>query len=438
MQVAHKVDDTRTPVRSLAYVTPYSLALCSPVLMDKKNIIQQNPRDAHFVADPYSLYARFHSLGTPIFWQDYGIWCLSSFRAVNSVLRDRRFARLPPGAENRSTPPSHMQNFAIAEKYSLLALEPPEHTRLRKAVNRAFVSRQVNKLRGVITNLAHEYVDIFENRGSVELLAEYATPLAVRVITQLLGVPAADGPKLVNWSHKMVRIYTRTQTREDEIEANHAAGQFIHYLKNHLAQKCRQPDDDLISYLMSTAFDGHRLDDDEIVSVTILLLNAGHEATVHQLGNAVYTLLTVYPVERREELFALLNNDASADAVVAECLRFDAPLHMFTRFAQEEVELDAGVVLDKGDEVGLLLAAANRCPHQFTNAGKFDPLRKDAMHLSLGAGVHFCVGAQLAKLELRIALQVLFKRLPTLRLTTVPTYQNTYHFHGLSELQLIW
>jgi cytochrome P450 len=406
--------------------------------MDKKNIIQQNPRDAHFVADPYALYTRFHSIGTPIFWQDYGIWCLSSFRSVNSVLRDRRFARLPPDVDDRLISPAHMQNFAKAEKYSLLALEPPEHTRLRKSVNRAFVTREVNKLRSAITNLAHDYVDIFEKKRSVELLSEFATPLAVHVITQLLGVPAADGPKLVNWSHKMVRIYTRTQTREDEDQADHAAGQFIRYLKNHLAQKCKQPGDDLISYLMSTEFNGHRLDDEEIISVAILLLNAGHEATVHQLGNAVNTLLTVYPVERREELLALLISDASADAVVAECLRFDAPLHMFTRFAQMEVELDAGVVLKKGDEVGLLLAAANRCPLQFTDADKFDPLRNDATHLSLGAGVHFCIGAQLAKLELRVALQVLFERLPTIRLATAPSYQNTYHFHGLSELKLSW
>jgi unspecific monooxygenase len=172
--------------------------------------------------------------------------------------------------------------------------------------------------------------------------------------------------------------------------------------------------------------------------VSILLLNAGHEATVHQLGNAIYTLLKQYAGDKREQLCSLLADDDTADSVVAECLRYAAPLHLFTRFAQQHITLADEVTLEPGEKIGLLLAAANRCPLKFNQANRFIPERSDAAHLSLGAGIHYCVGAQLAKVELRTALQVLFKRLPQLELVSEPDYQDTYHFHGLQQLLVRW
>ncbi|MBX2879833.1 MAG: cytochrome P450, partial [Granulosicoccus sp.] len=197
-------------------------------------------------------------------------------------------------------------------------------------------------------------------------------------------------------------------------------------------------DDGLIAQLLHDDSHATALSDDELISNTILLLNAGHEATVHQLGNAVYTLLLTYPLSRRNELISLLANDRTANAVVTECLRFCAPLHLFTRFAQSDITLEANVKVHRGEQIGLLLAAANRCPAKFRNPNTFDPMREDTAHLSLGAGLHFCLGAQLARLELLVALQVLFDRLPGLELASKPQYQDAWHFHGLVELPLRW
>ena len=402
------------------------------------NTVEQDPRDSNFVANPYFQYAKWHLSGKPIFWQDYGFWCLFNYNDVNRVLRDRRFARLPP-ANSPSLPiATHMHDFAAAEKFSLLALEPPQHTRLRKFVNRAFISHQVTRMAPFITAIAHTRIDKFETDSQVELLQQFATPIALNVITHLLGVPESVGPDLVAWSHAMVRVYTLTQTHDEELAANQAAAEFRAFLFDLINLKRRQPADDLLSHLLTQRDIQDPISDEEIVSVTILLLNAGHEATVHQLGNAINTLLTVYRGDRRSELINALADNDTADATVVECLRYAAPLHMFTRYAQEAVTLAGGVELAAGDEIGLLLGAANRCPQQFQQPDQFIANRLDAAHLSLGAGIHYCVGAHLARLELRIALQVLFKRLPTLILAQTPQYQDTFHFHGLESLQVRW
>ncbi|MFK7858870.1 MAG: cytochrome P450 [Granulosicoccus sp.] len=403
-----------------------------------KNTVEQNPRDLNFVSDPYSLYRKWHADTSPVFWQDYGFWCLISYDSVNRVLRDRRFARLPPTGIIQKPTPDHLRDFAAAEKYSLLAMEPPAHTRLRQRVNRAFVSRQIDRLAPAIEATAHACIDRFQADGKVELLRQYATPIPLNVITRLLGVPESSGPDLVAWSHAMVRVYTLSQTRKEEELANQAAFDFQAFLRDVIEDKRKHPSDDLLSHLLALDDESEPITDEEIISVTILLLNAGHEASVHQLGNATYTLLREYPGHRRAELLDALSDDQRADDIVAECLRFAAPLHLFTRFAQEALTLDGGPTLARGDQVGLLLAAANRCPRRFDQPNRFIPGRADAAHLSLGAGIHYCVGAHLSRLELRIALQVLFERLPALSLVEHPQYQDAFHFHGLQALHVHW
>ncbi|MFK8080196.1 MAG: cytochrome P450 [Granulosicoccus sp.] len=403
-----------------------------------ENTVKQNPRDPNFVLDPYAVYKKWHDRKRPVYWSDYGFWCLFSFDAVNRVLRDRRFARLPPIGHAPPPVPEHLKDFALAEKYSLLAMEPPAHTRLRQLVNRAFVSRQTGRLAPTIEAMAHACIDKFEAEGTVELLEHYATPIPLNVITRLLGVSAASGPELVAWSHAMVKVYTLSQTHEEEILANRAAAEFQEFLRSVIAEKRNRPGDDLLSHMLTIKHDTQPITDEEIISVTILLLNAGHEASVHQLGNAVHTLLQQYPGKRRAKLLDTLADTETADNIVAECLRFAAPLHLFTRYAQEDLTLAEGVHLASGDQVGLLLAAANRCPTQFQQPDAFNPGRADAAHLSLGAGIHYCVGAHLSRLELRIALQVLFKRLPALELLSLPKYQNAFHFHGLQSLHVRW
>ena len=403
-----------------------------------ENTFQQDPRDEKFVADPYFRYAQWHANQIPVYWQEYGFWCLYRYADVNRALRDRRFARLPPATVAQLRPPAHLSEFAAAEKYSLLTLEPPEHTQLRKRVNRAFLSRQISHMESVIHAMAHTCVDRFATATQTELLQHYATPIAVNVITRLLGVPEEAGARLVAWSHAMVRVYTLTQSYEEELAANRAAAEFQTFLYQLIEQKRTNPADDLLSHMLALHTDATPISDEEIVSVTILLLNAGHEATVHQLGNAVFVLLTQYGAERRTQLLQSLKDNEKADALVAECLRFAAPLHLFTRYAQEALTLEGGIQLAPGDQIGLLLGAANRCPTQFSEPDRFNPERTDAAHLSLGAGIHYCIGAQLARLELRIALQALFDRLPNLTLAETPRYKDAYHFHGLQSLKVRW
>jgi cytochrome P450 len=406
--------------------------------MKTAETLNQDPREHEFVQNPYVLYNRLHRSGAPVFWENYGFWCLPSFDDVNKILRDRQFARVPPPGHEAPKMPTHLVDFAASEKYSLLALEPPEHTRLRKLVNRAFLNRQVNLMSAGIRELADRCLDEVQQLGQFDVLKHYATPIPLTVITRLLGVSEDSGQQLIDWSHAMVRVYTLTQSLEEEHLANQAAAEFQEFLKECLAQKRKEPGDDLLSYLIQQQQDEQPLRDQEIICVAILLLNAGHEATVHQLGNAVLTLLNHYPIARRDQLLSLLDDDASADALVLECLRYAAPLHLFMRYAQTSIELSEHIRLEPGDQVGLLLAAANRCPRRFKDPEQFNPQRDDAGHLSLGAGLHFCVGAHLAKLELRIALQVLFSRFPTLRLNGTAAYQNSYHFHGLEKLPVTW
>jgi len=388
--------------------------------------IKQDPKAPSFVQNPYALYAQMHAIKGPVYWENYQMWCLAGFDEVDSALKDKRFARLPPAGFERPPMGEHLADFAQSEKHSLLALEPPDHTRLRKLVNRAFISRQVASMEDGIRTLANHCIDQFIDKRSVELLEAYATTIPVTVIARLLGVPESECSQLLAWSHDMVRVYTLTQTYEEELQANRAACEFQEYLRKLISEKRQRPGDDLISHMLQAT-------DEEIISISILLLNAGHEATVHQFGNTVKTLL-----EQNSNTKLILGTEQAATATVAEALRFDAPLHLFTRYAQEDVKLDNDVLIKQGEELAMLLGAANRDPRKFDDAASFNPARRDGNHVSLGAGLHFCIGAALAKLELRVGLQTLFKRIPDLALAGTPVYQNSYHFHGLEALHLEW
>jgi len=187
---------------------------------------QQNTQDSAFYNNPYSFYDQLSLVDGPIYWEEYKLWCLKDFDSVNSALRDPRFARLPPPDLPQPYYAKHLATFAKVEKYSLLALENPAHSRIRKSVNRAFANRRVQEMRVDIESIANSLVDQFKSNGSIELLSAYAEPLPVAVIANLLGVPKEFCPQLLSWSHAMVRVYTMTQTAEDEMLANSAAKEF--------------------------------------------------------------------------------------------------------------------------------------------------------------------------------------------------------------------
>lgn len=386
--------------------------------------LSQSPKDPAFVQDPYPFYERARAHGPFFHWADYNLTCTGNAAAVNAIFRDRRFGREPVAPP---VIPPHLAPFYAVEAHSMLELEPPRHTRLRNLVLRAFTSRRIAGLGPDITALATELAGSVAE-GEFDLLKTFAQPLPVRIIARLLGVPEAMAPDLLHWSNAMVGMYMAGRTRAMEDKAVAATEAFVAFLRAYVEERRARPADDLITQLIAAESEGEKLSTDELITTCILLLNAGHEATVHTIGNGVKTLL-----ETRTPLAALAPD--RVEATVEEILRFDPALHMFTRWAYEDIEV-MGQTFRRGDQVGLLLAAANRDPGTWDDPARFTPSRPPKPLATFGAGLHFCVGAPLARLELQIALPILFQRHPKLALATKPEYGDVYHFHGLRELRV--
>lgn len=393
-----------------------------------------NPHNALFFQNPNYAYSYLHGKAQTFFWTDYGMWCFGGFDDVNRLLRDRRFGR-----ENRWGAPlypvngrEHIADFDRVESGSLLEREAPAHTRLRTLVNRAFVSRSIERLKPRIEALAHDLIDRFPKDRPFDVLPDFATPIPLIVICELLGVPAHKADLLLEWSHAMCAMYVPSRTYESEQRANAASRAFDDFLKSHIAVHRDLGTDDLLAALIAVRDTGEKLTDDELISTCVLLLNAGHEATVHQTGNAIKTLL-----EQGDDARAHFATPEQSAATVEECLRFDAPLHMFTRYAYERVDFGNGVVVNEGQSIGLLLGMANRDPTVFSEPDTFLPARANNKNVSFGAGIHFCIGAPLARLELQLSLKILFERLPNLKLAAPPRYRDSFHFHGLNSLMVI-
>ena len=404
------------------------MLLHMPQFITNMRSVNIDPRDAQFYADPYPYYRRLHA-ECPVFkWEHYGHWCFSRFEDVNALLRDRRFGRQILHVASREElgwpePADHILPFVVHEQHSLLELEPPVHTRLRGLISRAFLARHIERLKPFITNLSNRLIDSFEGEDEVDLLPRFATPIPVLVICDLLGAPAEMAEQFLAWSHDHVAMYMARRDRTIEDKAVAAVTAFSAYMRELIGQRRRNLGHDLLSELIRAESEGQRLSEDELVTTAILVLNAGHEATVHALGNGVKAML-----ERGIQ-------GPITPELVDEILRFDPPLHMFTRYALEDVEF-AGVRLKKGETVGLMLGAANHDAAKFASPEVFDVTRSPNPHVSFGAGIHFCIGAPLARLEMLVALEVLFKRLPNLRLAAQPHYKDGYHFHGLEELRV--
>lgn len=381
--------------------------------------LSQSPTDPAFVQNPYPFYESARALGPFFLWTDYGLPCTGNAAAVNAIFRDRRFGRESPHPLDI---PDHLRPFYAVEAHSMLELEPPRHTRLRSLVLRAFTSRRIAALHAEIAALSHQLIDAFP-AGPFDLLAHFGQKLPVIIIARLLGVPEAMSDNLLHWSNAMVGMYMAGKDRAREDRAVAATSAFVTFLRAYVDERRARPADDLITHLIAAEEEGQRLTTDELISTCILLLNAGHEATVHTIGNGVRTLLATGTA-------AALSDP---EPVIEEVLRFDPALHMFTRWVYDEVEV-LGHTFHRGDQVALLLAAANRDPGLWDTPAVFDPRRIVKPNATFGAGLHFCVGAPLARLELQIALPILFQRCPGLRLTEAPSYADVYHFHGLKRL----
>jgi cytochrome P450 len=330
----------------------------------------------------------------------------------------------------RTPPPAWQAPFEASARLQLIDMEPPDHTRLRRLVSTAFTPRTVESLRPRITELVDELVGAALERGEFDLLADLIEQLPVAVIAELLGIPEGDRPLLRPWSADMTLMFELTRSEADEHRAVQATVEFSDYLRGLVRQRRARPKADLLSQLALVAEAGDHLSEDELIATAILLLNAGHEASVNGAANAWWTLF-----RHPDALAALRADPGLVPTAVDELLRFDTPAPMFERWVLEDIELH-GVAIPRGQELALLFASANRDPDRFPNPDGLVLDRNPNPHLSFGAGIHFCLGAPLARLELGILFRAILERMPTLELVAEPAWKPRFVLRGLQALRV--
>jgi len=388
--------------------------------------ISQAPTEPGFVQDPYPFYDRARGRGGMVFWEDYDMPVAFGHAAATACLKSRDMGRAAADGV-RPTAPEHLRAFERLEANSLLELDGPRHARIRRLLVTAFTTSRIAAMAPMIARLAEDLVADLPGEP-FDLIDRFAEPFPVTVIARLFGVPDDMGPDFLRWSHAMVAMYQARRDRAVEDAAEAASEDFWRYLLDYIAFRRTRPADDLLSALIAAEATGEGLSLEELVSTAVLLLNAGHEATVHSIGNGLHTLL------RLDQPFETVSPDRVA-ATVEEVLRFEPPLHLFTRVVHRETTV-SGHFLAAGTRIGVCLGAANRDGAVWTDPERFDPERPARPHISFGAGAHFCVGAPLARLELRIALAALHSPALSLKLTESPRYADLYHFHGLDRLMV--
>ncbi|GAA0949712.1 cytochrome P450 [Nonomuraea longicatena] len=390
-----------------------------------------DPWNPDFVAFPYDAYAELRREAPVGFFEPTGQWLVARHADVNALLRDRRLGRTYLHVATheefgRLSPPEFQEPWWRVNNAGMLDLEPPEHTRLRRLVSRAFTPRMVESLRPRVKEIAGGLVDAFVAQGGGDLIAEVAEPLPVTVIAEMLGVPESDRGLLRPWSADMCGMFELNPSLEAQHAAVRAATEFAGYLRGLAAERRGDPGDDLISALAQI----EELTEDELVGTCVLLLNAGHEATVNVTGNGWWALF-----RNPGELARLRADHSLLPTAIEELMRWDTPLQMFERWVLEDIEI-GGVAIPKGVEVALLFGSANRDPEVFVEPDRLDLGRADNPHISFGAGIHFCLGAPLARIELAESFGALLTKAPAMELVKEPVWKPGYVIRGLESLEV--
>lgn len=383
--------------------------------------------DPAFIADPYPALAALRAV-TPLFRHpDSRLWFLTRFGDVHDRLRDPRLGRILDGDMGRD---AKWTSFWGVERWSPLDLEPPDHTRIRSLVSKAFTAKAVTAMRPVAETLIADLLAELTPGEPVDLLGDIAQPYSIGVICSLLGAPRGDARLLLDWSHAMVKMYELVTPEANAIAANQAAAAFDEYVRTLIADRRRRLGDDLLSGLVQ-AEDESRLTDAEIVSTVILLLNAGHEATVNTLGNGMVAF-----AQHPDEWRRVTTGAVGPKVAVEEMLRWDPPLQLFERWVLTDGVEVRGQEIPVGEKVGFLFGSANRDPDRFSDADRFDAGRGDAKHIGFGGGIHYCLGAPLARLELEVATAALARRLPVLELVEPPQRTDAFVIRGYQSVPL--
>lgn len=394
--------------------------------------------DRAFIADPYPTLNALRERGPVHRDPGLDLWLVTRHKDVRAVQLDRRLGRVRQGhalpsdlRPIRELGLEGWEPYYEVERHSLLMLEPPEHTRLRSLVNRAFTPRRVRELRTPVTLIADALLDALRDRPTFDLLVDYAQPYSVRVIATLLGAPVDDADLLLDWSHAIVKMYELYVTHLQAQAAIDASREFTEWVARLIASRRADPQDDLITALCFAETGQGKLSDAEIVSTVILLLNAGHEATVNTLGNGI-----VAAMHNGDAWRQLVSREVAPDVAIEEMMRFDPPLQLFERYVLTDGVEIAGTPIPPGDKVAVLFGSANRDPRRFEAPDEFRIGRGDPDHITFGAGVHFCLGAPLARLELDIAVDRLTAMFPHAVLASEPQREEGFVIRGYRTVEL--
>jgi cytochrome P450 len=384
-----------------------------------------------FVADPYEQLKALREIGKPVWHEGMQIFLAARHSDANDVFRNKSLGRI----FTDKSPEFEWETFNWLHSDSILDSEPPKHTRLRSLVAKAFNRNKIEGMRPAVERITQRLLDAIDEKvksgESFDLIADYAEPLPVKIIADLLGFPESEEHLLRPWSQSIVKMYEVNPSQQYQIEAKKAAGEFAEYVRNLAEHRKTNPGQDLITDLAMVEENGEKLNSHELVATCVLLLNAGHEASVNAFGNGMVAAL-----ERPEQAELLRKNSrAITETALEEFMRFDAPLHLFERTAISDTEL-GGVKIAKGQKIAALIGSANRDSSVFERADEMDLTRDPNPHIGFGAGIHFCLGAPLARLEMSVSLPALWEKYPNMQLAGTPVRRPTFVLRGYESVSI--
>ena len=384
-----------------------------------------------FVADPYEQLKELREFGKPVWHEGMQIFLAACHSDANDVFRNKSLGRIFIDKK----PDFEWETFNWLHSDSILDSEPPKHTRLRSLVAKAFNRNKIEGMRPAVERITKQLLDVIEEKvksgETFDLIADYAEPLPVKIIADLLGFPESEEHLLRPWSQSIVKMYEVNPSEQYQMEAKKAAAEFAEYVRSLAEHRKKNPGQDLITDLAMVEENGEKLNSHELVATCVLLLNAGHEASVNAFGNGMVAAL-----ERPDQAELLRKNSrAITDTALEEFMRFDAPLHLFERTATVDTEL-GGVNIEKGQKIAALIGSANRDSAVFERADEMDLTRDPNPHIGFGAGIHFCLGAPLARLEMSVSLPALWEKYPNMQLAGNPMRRPTFVLRGYESVSI--
>ena len=384
-----------------------------------------------FVADPYEQLKELRAFGKPVWHEGMQIFLAARHSDANDVFRNKSLGRIFTDKK----PDFEWETFNWLHSDSILDSEPPKHTRLRSLVAKAFNRNKIEGMRPAVERITQQLLDAIDEKvksgETFDLIADYAEPLPVKIIADLLGFPESEEHLLRPWSQSIVKMYEVNPSEQYQMEAKKAATEFAEYVRSLAEHRKTNPGQDLITDLAMVEENGEKLNSHELVATCVLLLNAGHEASVNAFGNGM-----VAAFERPDQADLLRKNSrAITDTALEEFMRFDAPLHLFERTATVDTEL-GGVKIEKGQKIAALIGSANRDSAVFERADEMDLTRDPNPHIGFGAGIHFCLGAPLARLEMGVSLPALWEKYPNMQLAGDPVRRPTFVLRGYESVSI--